>query len=136
MEATSEQKALVRYMIKQKGYTQLIKQYTTAYKTQIDDIYTYIPHQVQSSGTLESYYSDHKPIFVCLKVSSQSTLFSIVGYYVRICRNDYIASEYMKCNFICLNSRERYKDMIDHPAIHDVNLKYSRYSRQAFRSNS
>jgi len=70
MEPTSEQKALVGYMIKQKGYTQLIKQYTTDYKTQIDHIYTNIPQQVQSSGTLESYYSDHKPIFVCLNVSS------------------------------------------------------------------
>jgi len=70
MDTTSEQKALVGYMIKQKGYTQLIKQYTTDYKTQIDHIYTNIPQQVQSSGTLESYYSDHKPIFVCLNVSS------------------------------------------------------------------
>ena len=70
MEVTSQQKALVEYMIKQKGYTQLIKQYTTDYKTQIDHIYTNIPHQVQSSGTLESYYSDHKPIFVCLNITS------------------------------------------------------------------
>ena len=70
METTSEQKALVGYMIKQKGYTQLIKQFTTDYKTQIDHIYTNIPHQVQSSGTLESYYSDHKPIFACLNLSS------------------------------------------------------------------
>ena len=39
MEVTSQQKALVEYMIKQKGYTQLIKQYTTDYKTQIDHIF-------------------------------------------------------------------------------------------------
>ena len=55
MEVTSKQKALVEYMIKQKGYPQMIKQYTTDNKTQIDHIYTNIPHQVQSSGTLESY---------------------------------------------------------------------------------
>jgi len=70
METTSEQRALVGYMIKQKGYTQLIKQSTTDYKTQINLIYTNIPRQVQSSGTLESYYSNHKPIFVCLNLSS------------------------------------------------------------------
>ena len=39
MEVTSQQKALVEYMIKQKSYTQLIKQYTTDYKTQIDHIF-------------------------------------------------------------------------------------------------
>ena len=70
MEPSSEQRALVKYMITQKGYSQLIKQYITDYKTQIDHIYTNIPHQVQSSGALESYYSDHKPIFVCVNLSS------------------------------------------------------------------
>ena len=63
LETSSEQKALVRYMIEQKGYTQLLKQFTTDYKTQIHHIYIYIhtniPHQVQSSGVLELYYSDH-----------------------------------------------------------------------------
>ena len=44
MEVTSQQKALVEYMIKQKGYTQLVKQYTTDYKTQIDHMYTLIFH--------------------------------------------------------------------------------------------
>ena len=52
METSSEQKALVRYMIEQKGYTQLIQQFTTEYKTQIDHIYTYIPQQFQSPGAL------------------------------------------------------------------------------------
>ena len=42
----------------------------TDYKTQIDHMYTNIPHQVQSSGTLESYDSDHKPIFVCLNITN------------------------------------------------------------------
>ena len=68
LEPSSEQQAIQRYMIEEKGYTQLIKQFTTDYKTQIDHIYTNIPRQVQSSGTLESYYSDHKPIFVCLNL--------------------------------------------------------------------
>ena len=68
LEPSSEQIAIQRYMIEEKGYTQLIKQFTTDYKTQIDHIYTNIPHLVKSSGTLESYYSDHKPIFVCFNL--------------------------------------------------------------------
>ena len=45
---------------------QLITQFTTDYHTQIDHIYTNIPNHVLTAGVLESYYSDHKPIFVCL----------------------------------------------------------------------
>ena len=65
-ETSCEERALVRYLFEEKGYTQLIKQFTTDYKSQIDHIYTNIAHRVYSSGTLESYYSDHKPIFICL----------------------------------------------------------------------
>lgn len=64
LEANSEQKALQMNLIQKRGYTQLIKDYTTDYKSTIDHIYTNIPDFVESSGTLESYYSDHKPIFV------------------------------------------------------------------------
>ena len=62
----AEQKALKAFLITNKGYKQLINQYTTDYRTQIDHIYTNVPHLVQSAGTLESYYSDHKPIFMSL----------------------------------------------------------------------
>lgn len=67
MQDTKEQKTLKKYLITDKGYTQLINQYTTDYRTQIDHIYTNIPQLVQTAGTLESYYSDHKPIFICMK---------------------------------------------------------------------
>lgn len=67
MDETAEQKALTTCLIKERGYTQLIKHYTTDNKTQIDHIYTNVPQLVQSAGTLESYYSDHKPIFVSFK---------------------------------------------------------------------
>ncbi|XP_078383840.1 uncharacterized protein LOC144666317 [Oculina patagonica] len=67
MQINTEQKALKKYLITDKGYTQFINQYTTDYRTQIDHIYTNIPQCVQSAGTLESYYSDHKPIFISLK---------------------------------------------------------------------
>lgn len=61
-EQTTEQKDLSKYLIEERGYTQLINQYTTDYHTLIDHIYTNISHLVKSAGTLESYYSDHKPI--------------------------------------------------------------------------
>jgi len=67
MQANREQKALTKYLITDKGYTQLINQYTADYRTQIDHVYTNIPQSVQSAGTLESYYSDHKPIYISMK---------------------------------------------------------------------
>lgn len=66
LEDTSEKKALSKYLIEEKGYTQLMTQFTTDYRTLIDHIYTNVPHLVTSSGVLESYFSDHKPIFVSL----------------------------------------------------------------------
>ena len=65
MENTSEKKNL-RYLIEEKQYVQCINQFTTDYKTQIDHIYTNIPDRVKNIGVLETYFSDHKPIFVSL----------------------------------------------------------------------
>ena len=67
MQETAEQRALRAFLITNRGYTQLINQYTTDYRTQIDHIYTNIPQHVQSAGTLESYYSDRKPIYISLQ---------------------------------------------------------------------
>ena len=66
LQKTSEQKALTKCLVEERGYTQLIKQYTTDYRSLIDHIYTNVPHLVKSSGVLESYYSDHKPVFISL----------------------------------------------------------------------
>ena len=66
MEGSPEQKALKKCLMTDRGYTQLLDQYTTDYRTQIDHIYTNVPQLVQSAGTLESYYSDHKPVFISL----------------------------------------------------------------------
>ena len=66
MEVSAEQKALKKSLITDRGYTQLIDQYTTDYRTHLDHIYTNVPQLIQSAGTLESYYSDHKPIFISL----------------------------------------------------------------------
>lgn len=66
LEVSSEQKALTKCLLQQRRYKQLITQFTTDYHTQIDHIYTNIPNHVLTASVLESYYSDHKPIFVCL----------------------------------------------------------------------
>ncbi|CAB4031615.1 Hypothetical predicted protein, partial [Paramuricea clavata] len=63
-----EHKALLSNMVQSKGYTQLITNCTTDYQTQIDHIYTNIPRLIYTSGILESYYSDHKPIFACIRL--------------------------------------------------------------------
>ena len=64
LEMSSESRVLTRCLVEQRGYTQLITQYTTDYHSLIDHIYTNVPDRIQSSGVLESYFSDHKPIFV------------------------------------------------------------------------
>ena len=46
-------------------YVQVINQFTTDYKTQIDHIYT-IPERLNNCGVLESYFSNYKPIFASL----------------------------------------------------------------------
>jgi endonuclease/exonuclease/phosphatase family metal-dependent hydrolase len=65
-ENESDKNTVSKYLIEEKQYVQLISQVTTDYKTQIDHIYTNIPERVKSSGVLESYFSDHKFIFVSL----------------------------------------------------------------------
>lgn len=65
MEVSSEQKTLT-CLIQKRNFTQLLNQFTTDYRTQIDHTYTNMPNHVLTAGALESYYSDHKPIFVCL----------------------------------------------------------------------
>ena len=67
MQETAEQRAIRAFLGTNRGYIQLINQYTTYYRTQIVHIYTNIPQLVQSSGTLEPYYSDHKPIYISLQ---------------------------------------------------------------------
>ena len=65
-ENASDKNTLCKYLIQEKHYVQVINEFTTDYKTQIDHIYTNIPERVKNSGVLESYFSDHKPIFISL----------------------------------------------------------------------
>ena len=68
LKPTSEREALMQNMIEYRGYSQFISQFTTDNRTCIDHIYTNLPHVIHSAGVLESYFSDHKPIFVCLQL--------------------------------------------------------------------
>ena len=65
LEMHSDSKALTKCLVEKRGYTQLITKCTTDYCSLLDHIYTNIPDRIQSSGVLESYFSDHKPVFVC-----------------------------------------------------------------------
>ena len=66
LEESSNKKKLQKYFQQQRQLTQIISQCTTDYHSLLDHIYTNITAQVEHSGTLESYFSDHKPIFICL----------------------------------------------------------------------
>ena len=58
----------VHNLFTQRNYKQLISQYTTDYRTIIDHIYTKIPDFYATSVILETYFTDHKAIwlsFVC-----------------------------------------------------------------------
>ena len=50
----------------QQNYKQLISQYTTDNRTIIDHIYTNIPDLYVNSGILETYFTDHKAIWLSL----------------------------------------------------------------------
>jgi len=65
---SSDKNKLLEYIMKTKKYTQLITQNTTDYKSLIDHIHTNISQRdILLNGVLESYFSDHKPIFIQLK---------------------------------------------------------------------
>ena len=63
-ENASDKNTLCKYLMEEKHYVQIVNHFTTDYKTKIDHIYTNIPERVKNSGVQESYFGDHKPIFV------------------------------------------------------------------------
>lgn len=54
-------------MVKDNGYRQLIDNSTTSNDTPIDLIYTNIVNMETVSGNLETYFSDHKAIWIACK---------------------------------------------------------------------
>ncbi len=66
LEASAERNQLAANMIDYKGYTQLIKDYTTDYLSQFDNLYINVPHLITSAGIIECYYSDHKGVYAAI----------------------------------------------------------------------
>ena len=58
MQKNTEQKALTKYLITDTGWLSSIYHWLLY----TDHVYTNVPQCVQSAGTLESYYRDHKSI--------------------------------------------------------------------------
>ena len=65
-----ERRPLYNLLIREKNYKQLISHYTTDNRTIIDHIYTNIPDLYTTSGVLETYFTDHKAIWVSLPYKS------------------------------------------------------------------
>ena len=63
-------------------YRQLIHAYTTDNRTAIDHIYTNAPTLVADCGVLESYFSDHKPIWIAC---SKTPIARLVMQFSTIC---------------------------------------------------
>ncbi|XP_078368705.1 ATP-dependent DNA helicase Pif1-like [Oculina patagonica] len=63
----TERRPLYNLFITEFNYSQLISSYTTDNKTAIDHIYTNITDCPIASGTLETYFSDHKVIWASLE---------------------------------------------------------------------
>ena len=62
------EKILKDYVLKSYHIYQVIDEVTTGYGTLLDHMYTNIPTEdLLSVGALESYYSDHKPVFMSFK---------------------------------------------------------------------
>ena len=59
-----ERRLLHNLFVTERKYKQLISHYTTDNRTVIDHIYTNIPDLYLTSGILETYFTDHKAIWV------------------------------------------------------------------------
>lgn len=64
-----ERRPLYNLLVTERNYKQLISHYTTDNRTIIDHIYTDFlldSHADTTSGTLETYFTDHKAIWLAL----------------------------------------------------------------------
>lgn len=56
-------------LIEKYSFIQILKSETTDYHSCLDHVYiNFTRSSLVSWGVLESYYSDHKPIYVCMKL--------------------------------------------------------------------
>ena len=65
-----EQRSLYNLMINENSLKQLISSCTTDNGTLIDHIYTNLIEEDVHTGTLETYFSDHKAIWASVKVGN------------------------------------------------------------------
>ena len=65
----SERQLLYNVMVRDNNYRQLIIDVTTDNNTLIDHIFTNIPDSETASGVLETYFTDHKAIWVSCKAT-------------------------------------------------------------------
>ena len=63
-----ERRSLYNLMIDENSFQQLISNCTTDNGTLIDHIYTNLIEEDVQAGTLETYFSDHKAIWIAIKV--------------------------------------------------------------------
>lgn len=64
---SNEGKQLHNLLLTTFKYQQLIHTYTTDYRTALDHIYINASALIAGSGVLESYFSDHKPIWISIR---------------------------------------------------------------------
>ncbi len=63
----SEQQSLYNLMVVENSYRQIITGFTTDNGKLIDHLYTDLIEEEIHAGILETYFSDHKAIWACLK---------------------------------------------------------------------
>ena len=62
-----QRSSLFNEMVTSYGYTQHILDYTTDNRTTIDHIYSNLNESTFKTGVLETYFSDHKAVWIAIK---------------------------------------------------------------------
>jgi hypothetical protein len=89
----SQSSSIANYLKIDFQYTSLLNSSTTDYGSCLDRIYIYFPkNSLHSWGSLESYYSDHIPIYISVDLSF---------YFAFITGHTYISNEFNYRYFIC-----------------------------------
>ena len=67
LENALKRNVIYKYLTEERKCVQVVTGFTTDYKAQIDHIYTNLAERIILSGILESYFNDHKPVFISIK---------------------------------------------------------------------
>ena len=63
----SDRSPLYNLLVRDYKYQQLVKHFTTDYRTCIDHVYTNLPEGKAVAHVKAAYFSDHKPVLVMLQ---------------------------------------------------------------------